>query len=111
MAARTAVFTEYADNGNSRTFTTSGHTASKPKLVIQKRREPVNGGQSVASFDVIHATTDPAGDIMTRKVAFHGEFRIPVDANATDVTNVKTLMKDVIASDEWNNSIDSLEWM
>lgn len=40
MAAMTTALTEFSTNGDSRTYTTSGHTVSNPKLVTQKRRVP-----------------------------------------------------------------------
>jgi hypothetical protein len=40
MAAMTTVLTEFSNNGNSRTSTLSGHSATSPKLLIEKRRVP-----------------------------------------------------------------------
>ena len=49
MAAMTTVLTDFSQSGNSRTRTTSGHTAVKPKLVIEKRRVP-EGNQTMVEY-------------------------------------------------------------
>jgi len=112
MAAMTTALTEFADNGDSRTYTTSGHTASKPKLVIQKRRVPVGNQQMVEStISVIHAPEDSAGAILSNKVAFSAIVRYPLDAIAADITAAETIFKDIVAGDEFLNTVDTQEWL
>lgn len=110
MAAMTTALTEFADNGNSRTYTTAGHTASKPKLVIQKRRV-AEGNQVVqeTSVAVVHATTDPDGQVLPQKVAGTLLFRSPINGDAADVTAVLTILRDICAGDEYGNTVTTQE--
>jgi hypothetical protein len=79
MAAMTTVLNEFSSNGNSRTSTVTGHTAVKPKLVIEKRRVP-EGNQTMIeySFKVVIATEDSEGMVISNKVTFEAIARYPV---------------------------------
>lgn len=112
MAAMTTVLTEFSDNGNSRTYTTSGHTASSPKLVIQKRKVP-EGNQTIAesTVSVIHATTDADSQVLSQKVSFTATIRYPIDGQSSDITAVETIFRDIIAGDEFANTVDTQEWL
>jgi hypothetical protein len=112
MAAMSTALTEFADNGNSRTYTTSGHTASLPKLVIQKRRVP-EGSATVAesTVSVIHATQDEAGDVLSQKVTMSVSVRYPIDGNSNDVDAVLVILRDIVAGDEFANTVDTQEWL
>jgi len=112
MAAMTTVLTEFANNGNSKTSTTSGHTASKPKLVIEKRRVP-EGNQTVVewSFKVVQATVDAADEILAQKVSFEASVRHPLLGDADDVAAALVIFRDIIANDEFGNSVTTQEWL
>lgn len=112
MAAMTTVLTEFANNGNSRTSTTAGHTAVKPKLVIEKRRVP-EGNQVIAEYSVkvVHATEDAANLILSNKVSFEAVVRYPVAGAADDVTAAKTIFADIVNSDEFAASVVSQGWL
>jgi len=112
MAAMTTVLTEFSDNGDSRTYTTSGHTISKPKLVLQKRRVPA-GNQVVSetSISVIHGCEDSAGDILPQKVSFQAIVRSPLQAIAADVAAAKAIFLDIIAGDEFANAVLTQEYL
>lgn len=112
MAAMTTVLTEFSNNGNSRTSTLTGHTTSEPKLVIEKRRVP-EGNQTVAeySFKVIEATTDANGEILTQKVSFEGVIRYPVAGIAAERTSALAFFRDIVAGDEFANSMSTQEWL
>jgi len=112
MAAMTTVLTEFANNGNSKTSTTSGHTASKPKLVIEKRRVP-EGNQTVVewSFKVVQATVDAADEILAQKVSFEASVRHPLLGDAGDVAAALVIFRDIIAGDEFGNSVTTQEWL
>lgn len=112
MAAMTTVLTEFSNNGNSRTCTTTGHTAVKPKLVIEKRRVPV-GNQTMCEFSVsvIHATEDSEGEIITQKVAFDITGKYPVNGQSTDIDAALAIARDIVAGDEYANSITTQEWL
>lgn len=112
MAGMSTVLTEFADNGDSRTCTTSGHTASKPKLVIQKRKVPV-GNEAVAeySFSVVHGTEDAEGLPLPQRVSFTATVRYPVAGDAADISAALAIFKDAVAGDEFAASVTSQNWM
>lgn len=112
MAAMTTVLTEFSDSGNSRTYTTANHTTAKPCLVIQKRKVP-SGSQTVqeVSFSVVHATEDTNGAILPSKVVFEAIHRSPIDGDAADVTAAKAIFLDIVAGDEFANTVTTQEWL
>lgn len=112
MAVQATALTEFSDNGNSRTYSTATHTTAKPRLVIQKRKVP-SGNQTVAevSFQVVHATEDAAGTVLSSKVVFEAIHRSPIDGDATDVAAALVIFRDIIAGDEFANSVDTQEWL
>lgn len=112
MAAMTTVLTEFANNGNSRTSTLSGHTAAKPRLVIEKRRVP-EGSQTVPEYSckVIYTTVDAEGFTLSSKIAFELIVRYPILGQSTDVNAALTIFRDIIAGDEIANSISTQEWL
>lgn len=110
MAGMLTVLTPFSAYGDSMTYTTAGHTASKPKLVLQKRRVPVNN-QVIAedTISVVQATEDDNGVILTQKVMFTATVRRPVNGQATDVTAALAIFRDVIAGDEFGNVVNTQE--
>lgn len=112
MAAMTTVLTGFANNGNSRTSTLSGHTAALPRLVIEKRRVP-EGAQAIAEYSckVIRATDDANDVILNSKISFEAVVRFPVNGQAADVTAVLATFRDIIAGDEFANSVSTQEWL
>lgn len=112
MAAMTTALTEFADSGNSRTYSLVNHTALKPQLVIQKRRVPSNG-QVVAESDitVLSATVDSDGTTLAQKVAFEARVRFPVSGAQADIDAMLAVFRDIIAGDEFANTVDTQEWL
>lgn len=112
MAGMTTVLTEFSNNGNSRTSTVTGHTAVKPKLVIEKRRVP-DGNQTVAeiSVKVVYATEDSTGAILSQKIGFEGIGRYPLASLQADRDAALAVFRDVIAGDEFANSVSTQEWL
>lgn len=112
MAAMTTALTEFADNGNSRTYTYTGHTALEPRLVIQ-RRKVASGNTSMveSTVQVISSTEDSAGEILTGKVLFEAKVRHPVNCITADVTAVLAVFRDICAGDEFGNTVLTQEWL
>lgn len=112
MAAMTTVLTEFSNNGNSRTSTITGHTAIKPKLVIEKRRVP-EGNQTMAEWSgkVVFATTDAAGLVLSNKVSFEVIVRYPTLGTASDTTAALAIIRDIVASDDFANSVSTQGWL
>jgi len=102
MAAMTTALTEFSDSQNSRTYFYSGHTALKPKLVIQKRRVPT-GNQTVIedTITVLEATEDADGNVLPQKVSYSVTVRRPVDGDAAEVTSALAIFRDIVAGDEF----------
>lgn len=112
MAGMATALTEFSDNGNSRTFTTPGHTSVKPKLVIQKRKIPANAdGVAETSFIVIHATVDADGNVLSAKESFEVIHRSPVKGDSDDRDAVLAIGRDIVASDEWTNAVTTQEFV
>lgn len=112
MAAMTTALTEFSNSGNSRTSTTAGHTAAKPKLVIEKRRVP-EGNQTMIEqvVKVIHATEDDSGVVLSQKIAFEATVRYPLLGQSADVTAALAVFKDIMSGDEFANSVGTQEWL
>lgn len=112
MAVMTTVLTEFSNNGNSRTSTLSGHTAAKPKIVIEKRRVP-DSNQAMIEFSVkaVYATEDADSLVLQQKVAFEATVRYPVLGQSSDVTALLAVFRDIIAGDEFANSVTTTEWL
>lgn len=112
MAAMSTALTEFADNGDSRTYTTASHTAVKPKLVIQKRRVPT-GNQVILedTISVIHATEDADALILSQKVVMTLTVRRPINGTSTDVDAALVIFRDIIAGDELTNTVNTQEYL
>ena len=112
MAAMTTALTEFTTYGDSRTYTTSGHTVSKPKLVIVKRRVP-SGNQVVGEItvSVVHATEDANSEVIPQKVSMSITSRFPITGTSTDRDNVLAIIRDIVAGDEFANSVGTQEFL
>jgi hypothetical protein len=112
MAAMSTALTEFADNGNSRTYTYPGHTSGEPRLVIQ-RRKVATGATSVIedTVQVLSSTEDSAGALLTSKVLFEAKVRRPVNGIAADVTAALAIFRDIIAGNEFTNTVSTQEWL
>jgi hypothetical protein len=116
MGALATALTEFADNGDSRTYTASGHTAQKPRLVIQKRKVPV-GNQTMSEFSatVVYGTEDADGAVMPQKVSLGATARYPVNGDSSDLATqlaaALVILQDIVQSDEFTASITSQNWV
>jgi hypothetical protein len=112
MAGQSTALTEFSSSGNSRTSTTSGHTVSKPKLVIERRRVP-SGKQVVSeySFTVLQATEDADGNVLEPKVQFVATVKQPINGDSADVAAALVIFRDIVAGDEFGNSVTTSEWL
>lgn len=105
MAAMTTALTKFSENGNSRTSTTTGHSAIAPKIVVERRRVP-DQNQKVAEYavKVVHSTTDAEGLTLQEKVSFEGIVRFPINGQTSTITAALAIFRDVIAGDEFGAS-------
>jgi len=112
MAGMTTALTVFAENGNARTNTYTGHTALKPKLVLEKKR-PIEGNNSVAEYRaiILAATVDANGLVLPSKVSFDVTVRYPALGQSSDITAALAILRDIIASDDFANSVTTLNWL
>lgn len=112
MPAMATAVTEFSTNGDSKTWTTPNHTASLPKLLIQKRRVPV-GSQTIAetTISVIRAGADAAGATLPSKASFTVTVRYPIDMVGTTVADGLAIFKDVVGSDEFAATVTSQNFL
>lgn len=111
MAARTTVLTGFSENGNSRTSTFPGHTASVPKLVIEKRKVPAdNQIMAEYSFKVVNATSDGITPVIPQKVSLESVVRYPITGDSADTAEALAVFRDMVASDEFANAVSTLTW-
>lgn len=112
MAAMSTALTEFSDLGNSRTYTQAAHTASKPVLVLQKRKVP-SGNQTIIedTITVLSATEDPDGAVLPQRVTFTATIRRPLDGDSADVTAMLAVFRDIVAGDEFANTVSTQEWL
>lgn len=112
MSAMTTQVVVYSDESNSRTYTISGHTVVKPRLLIQKRKIGAVGGASgVDNISVVYGAVDSTGAALPGRVAFEVTVRRPVEAVSADVTAALTAFKDVVASDEFANMVNTQNYL
>jgi hypothetical protein len=112
MAAMSTVLTEFADNGNSRTYTQAGHTVEEPELVLQKRKVPT--GSAVIAEDVVTTlshTEDSEGVTLPQRVSISTIIRRPINGDAADVAAQLVIHRDIIAGDEFTNTVNTQEWL
>lgn len=112
MPAMVTTLTEFSDNGNSRTYVTAGHTVSKPKLVVQRRRVPT-GKQVVqeVEIDVVQGTVDTLGEVLPQKVALKVIASYPIGAIEADIAASEIILRDIVASDEFSTAIRTQQFL
>lgn len=112
MAAMTTALTEFRDLGDSRTYTYTGHTSAEPKLVIQRRTVAVGAsGVQESIVQVVSSTEDSTGAILSSKVMFEAKVRYPVNGISADVTAALAIFRDIVAGDEFTNTVSTQEWL
>lgn len=112
MPSITTELREYADLGNSRTYTAPTHQAQLPFLVIQKRNTPAAANASAeVSIRVVKGTTDAEGLPLSSKSSFEVIVRHPNSGDIDDRAAVLALAREIIASDEFADAIATLNWV
>jgi len=112
MAAMTTALTEYTDNGNTRVFTYTGHVSTEPRLVIETRKDPSTVGAVLEdTIKVVSSTEDASGELLQSRVTFEAKVRRPNNGIAADVTAALAIFRDIIAGDEFTNTVSTQEWL
>lgn len=112
MAAMSTALIEFADNGNSRTYSLPNHTVLKPQLVVQTRKVPT-GDQTVAEMkvDVMSATVDANGLTLPSKCLFSVIHRMPILGETAVQAAMLAYFRDIVNGDEFGNSVTTQEWL
>lgn len=109
MAAMSTILTEFSDNGNSRQYTLSDHSFSDVRKVLQKRVEGVTVLED--QIMVLYSTTDANSAPMAQKVSFTVIVKRPRGCAAADVTSSLAVFRDIVAGDEFTNTVNTQEWV
>jgi hypothetical protein len=112
MADMTTVLESYTNNGNSRTYQTAAHSILEPRLVIQKRKPAATIDASAQDdISVVFGTLDSDGNPLPSKIAFSVNVRRSPMADPDDVTAAKTLFREIVASDNFDDVINGQKWV
>lgn len=111
MVQMTTVLTEFADNGDIRTYSLPGHTALKQKLFRQKRTLAANAqanarGEATVSL----GTVDSTGIALSNKVSLGVTCSLPVNGASADVDAAIGYLRDYVASDDFVSFVKSQQW-
>lgn len=112
MAAMTTVLTEFSDKENARTYSEASHTVVKPSYVKQSRKVPVGNQVTIEDRVFVQlATEDVDGAVMPQRVGFAVTVTRPIGHDAADVTAALATFRDIVASDEFSNTVLTQEWL
>lgn len=102
MAAMSTALTHFASQGDSITYTYTGHTVSDPRIVLQKRRVP-SGNKVVQETEitVLSGTQDSTGANIPQRVTFSAKVVYPSTGVYADVTAALAVFRDLVACDEF----------
>lgn len=108
MPSMTSPLVTFSDNGNSRTFTTTGHTLKKPKVLKQSRVVP-QGASVIATnqFAGTFGTEDDDGIALKERDSFNLTVRTAINGQTTDATALVALLKDLVNSDEFADALET----
>lgn len=113
MASFTTTIEEFSTNGNSTTFAISGtHTASAPRLVIQRRRV-ANGAKQYyeMDMDIVHGLLDADGKPVEARMAAKCTMKIPTVATSAQIDSLVADYRDFVNSDEFVESVKKQLWL
>lgn len=112
MSRIATVLTDFADNGNSRTLSAPGHSALKPRVVIQKRTVALNAASSPEdTIDIVYGTSDAEGAVLASKVSFSVKVKRPLQGQPADVTAAMALFREIVASDNFTDMVVGQSWI
>lgn len=112
MTAMATVLTQFNDTLNQRTWVTSGHTAQKPHLVMQKRK-PLSANSTVveSTFQVVYGTADVNSAVLPNKVIMELTVRYPILGATSDTNAAMAVLRDIVASDEFANAVATQQYL
>lgn len=112
MAAMTTALTLFSNMGNTRTNALTGNTVLKPKLVVEKRKvASVSQQTSQYEFGILYGTEDSQGAVLDNRVGFKAVVTLPKEGVAADVTAALAIFRDIVAGDEFANSVSTLNFL
>jgi hypothetical protein len=112
MAVMTTVLTEFGGQGNTREYTVPTHTVQSTRKVLQRRKVP-SQGKVVAedTVTVYFSTVDTSGARLQETIRISASVVRPINGSATDVAAALTLFREVVASDEFANVVNTQEFL
>jgi hypothetical protein len=112
MAAMTTALTEFSTLGDSRTYSLDSHTVQAPRIVTQKRTVP-SGNKTVqeSTITVVYGTEDADGKPLASRIAFSVTARYPITGLTTDVDAALAVFRDIVAGDEFGNTVATQEFL
>jgi hypothetical protein len=112
MAAMTTALTLFNTQNNYVQYSLNDHTTVEPRVVIQKRKVPSGVlGVGETSIKVVYGTTNSDGDQIAERISFEVIVRDPVQGLSTDRDAALAVFRDIIAGDEFANSVGTQEWL
>lgn len=112
MSAMTTTLTEYDSGPGTRTSMLADHAAAKPHLVIE-RRKTVSANSTVTenTISVVIATNGADGLVLPQKFQFVVTVKGPIQGSTTDRDTALAVIRDIVSSDEFNNTVISGGWL
>lgn len=114
MATIATALIEFADSGDSRTYTLPSHTVLDSKTLTQRRKVP-SGKQTVAesSLTFSYAVRDTVGNALPQRLSTTVISRLPILMNASSGLSTTMLahVRDVVNSDEFAAMLSSQSWV
>jgi hypothetical protein len=101
------VHTELNDTNDARTWVLDGHLATKPQVVIQKRRTtgPSNDQKLESELKVVFGTTDAADEILPTKISISCSSRYSVFSASADIDAAIAEFQLLVAADGFADMI------
>lgn len=112
MTAMVTTLTEFADTGDTRTFTAPKHSVLQSFTVVQKRKVASTPQEAATdSIRVVRGAFDASHNALAVKTSFEVVVRRSPIVNATDLSEVLALFREIIASDEFNTVVNGQLWL
>jgi len=112
MAGFTTALAEFSESGSSKTYVASAsHTASAPRLVIQKRRlAEGNRKYYEMEMDIVHGLLDSESLPVATKLSSNLVVKVPTQASELEIDALLVHLRDFVASDQFATAVKKQLW-
>lgn len=112
MAAMSANLTVFSDSQDRRVYRLDDHAVGNTRLLIQTRRVPTGAQVMVEdTFSIVHQPADDEALGALPNVNFTVTLRRHHASDPTTVAAALTLLRDMVASDEFGNTVDTQDYL